>query len=139
MVDGRLTRSLSYKNASLAGWAAESLSTLGIDSAPHRRVHGYPDLDVPKWKEWWKEVQDGELTFGFKGDPKRYNYLGVVREDGSVIPLQSKFGNIEKQTEKLQVSSEPKPPSWIYWVLGTLIFVGVGMQVWNSCKGSSAS
>ncbi len=137
-VDGRLVRTLSEKNISLAGWAASSLASLGIDSAPEKKVLGYPDLDVPQWKEWWAEVVAGERVFGFEGDNAVYNHVGKVMPDGSVILVKSNLNVPSKISGSKADSKNTKPSAWFYWVLGGLIFFGVINQILNSRKKSSA-
>ncbi len=68
------------------------------------------------------------------------------RERPEKKPLVRPDSSSEKSTGAQSNESSQKPsienPSsfaWIYWVLGVLIMGGVGVLVWSSRKGSSAS
>ncbi|MDP0491123.1 MAG: hypothetical protein Q7Q71_08770, partial [Verrucomicrobiota bacterium JB023] len=78
-------------SASIAGMAASALYEIGIEDGASKVCtlnsgqtlqlnHGVQgDFFVHEWKKWWQEVVDGKRTFGFEGDPRRYNHLGVVK------------------------------------------------------------
>lgn len=141
------------QSASIAGMAASALYEIGIeDGAPKvstlnngqivQLEHGLGgDFFVHEWEKWWQEVVDGKRTFGFKGDPRRYNHLGVVE----IREASGKKGETNLSASKPQVkgleSSQTKNPrslSWLYWMLGTLISGGIGVLVWNHRNSSSA-
>ena len=122
----------------IAGMASFALSEMGIiDGAPQtvtlpngQEVGGMSDFLVIAWKEWWQEVVDGKRTFGFEGDPNRYNHLGIV----AALPTGGSAPNPLKQSPHpsppLKIQPQTKgthssSPSWIYWTLGILIGFGL--------------
>ena len=124
----------------IAGMASLALSEMGIiDGAPKtvtlpngQKLQGLVDGDflVVAWKEWWQEVVDGKRTFGFEGDPNRYNHLGIIE----ALPTGGSAPNPLKQSPKpspaLEIQPQtkgtpPRSPSWFYWALGILIGFGV--------------
>lgn len=142
------------QSASIAGLAASALYEIGIeDGAPKvstldngqivQLEHGLGgDFFVHEWRKWWQEVVDGKRTFGFEGDPRRYNHLGVVKiRDTSGKKSETKLFARKPQVKDLDYSQikNPRSLSWLYWMLGVLILGGLGVLVWNSRKGSPTS
>ena len=131
----------------IAGMAASALYKLGIeDGAANsvtldngqivRREGGLDgDFFVPVWKEWWQEVVDGKRTFGFEGDPARYNHLGVVNvqkeiEENSQV---SEFpSNKSLSVTSETVEEKPRSLTWLYWILGVVILGGVAKLILGS-------
>lgn len=80
-------------------------------------------LEDPRF---WQPVSSEENTVGIVGGPPAKQTDHVV----------SKIGGYEAE---YQPKENPRSLSWLYWMLGALILGGVGVLVWNSRKGSSAS
>ena len=120
------------QSASIAGMAASALYEIGIeDGAPKASTlnngqivqleHGLGgDFFVHEWQKWWQEVVDGKRTFGFEGDPRRYNHLGVV----VIRETSSKKSEAKLSASKLLVEGSessrvknPQSPQWLYCCL----------------------
>lgn len=153
----KIYRGQSGNNASsIAGYAAAALYKLELDGGASavwtlqkgnfageiveynlENQSATADELVGCWKIWWQEVIDGERTFGFKGDTKRYNHIGVVLNDGSVLPLKSVSNNFPTESKNTKAKPQSKPDLWIYWLLGILICGGAALQIRGKHKGSN--
>lgn len=131
---------------SLAGRAVEELRELEIVEDPvlERRMNDpdapaygegwIGDYFVPLWRDWWQEVVDGQQTFSFRGDPRRYNHLGEVgpnwkpsRPTLDSTPSATALGKIPSQTPSLQPGAQPakKAPTPAYWLALILVLLAV--------------
>lgn len=131
---------------SIAGRAVDALCALEILEDPVLERHqkdseapaygmGYEgDYFVPLWRDWWQEVVNGQRTFSFRGDPRRYNHLGEVgpnwkpsRPTLDSTPSATALGKIPSQTPSLQPGAQPakKAPTPAYWLALILVLLAV--------------
>lgn len=110
----------------------------GKRRAPIVSPSGYSwDMSFEAWSKRTKNGQAGNRVTNIP--PER---SGITIPDNLPDPLASIQKNSDKNlpentNERLEIG--PRALSWLYWILGSLILGGVGILVWNSGKGSSAS
>lgn len=88
-----------------------------------------------------RETQASDLVLWLAEYEKTLSQVPEKQEaslkSAPTLPLQKK--STFEESEKEIREENPRSLSWLYWMLGALIFGGVGVLVWNSRKGSSAS